>query len=156
MTDAESAELDTWKAISERHRKEWDLLADGKWLERNTCNSSTEFNEVQMAERLTNRFPELSVKLISSKEDQRPAPTSRSFFKTAWFQICRCNSDYLGVSMFFILNNKKSGYDRTAGVNTKIIQPGTDKAILTLSDGRQVVLNDSARSANRRRKNFYL
>ncbi len=65
------------------------------------------------------------------------------FIRTAWFRYAAAILIVLGISVFFFLN-RRSDSVQTPGAVTEIIQPGTDKATLTLSDGRQVILSDSA------------
>lgn len=62
-----------------------------------------------------------------------------SFLRTGWFRYAASVILILGVVLY--ISTTRQHVEKTQVVATQNKEPGTDKAILTLSDGRQVVLD---------------
>jgi transmembrane sensor len=64
------------------------------------------------------------------------------FLKTAWFRYAAAVVLVIGIGAY-IFTSKQSRIEKTVVAGELNKEPGQDKAILTLSDGRQIVLDNS-------------
>lgn len=72
------------------------------------------------------------------------------FMRTAWFRYAAAVLIVAGVSLFLVKSNRTGDHDMTFSgtVAPDDILPGSNKAILTLSDGRKIELKEGAEIFN--------
>ncbi len=143
LSDHELAEFEEWKNGSYRNKELVNIIDSADDVAERLAAFYSYDND-RIADILEAQFSAISLKQPGNVPFSKRAHRIH-FLKTAWFRYAAAVLIILGISVFTFLNiNNKSGLVQTPKVNTEILQPGADKAILTLSDGRQVVLNDSS------------
>ncbi|RXK86575.1 FecR family protein [Filimonas effusa] len=128
LTPGELADLDAWIAASDAHRRLWEELNNDDVVQQNV-QSMARFNEAAALERF------LANKPASKKVFRLPA-----FRRWQWVAAVFVLA--LGVASYFFLSNQKPITTLAGGkAVVKDIPPGKDGAILTLSDGSQLILD---------------
>jgi len=133
LTPLERKELDEWILQSEQNEILFDELTDEKNIEK-TVQWYASVNEEEAARRIKKRI---------SFSPQRKRTTSYPFVFVAASLLIVLSF----LALYFITQKKGSLPEKsTVTVQSNDPLPGTDKAVLTLADGRQIVLDSSATS----------
>lgn len=128
LTPGEQADLDAWIAVSDEHRRLWEELNNDDVLQQNV-QAIARFNETVALERFLANKP--------ARKNVIRMPALRQ-----WKWVAAVFVMALGVASYFFLSNPKDSTTLAGGKTiVKDIPPGKDGAILTLSDGRQLVLD---------------
>ena len=133
LTDNEQTELDQWRTASPENEAEFVTLTDRAQLQLKLAD----FNQVNSEgiwEKIKTDVPELQIE-----------PVNRS--KYVWFRIAVAAAVLAGFLIggkWFLKNNSGQNKSQQTVTQNNDIAPGGNKAILTLGNGSQVVL-DSAR-----------
>lgn len=128
LTAGEQAELDAWIAASDGNRQLWMELNDPDAQQQNV-RAMAQFDEAGALERF-----------LSGK----PASTNvyRMRFPHKWKWAAAVMVLALGVSSYFVFIHKEKSITRMSWNTPRYdVAPGKNGAILTLSDGSQVVLD---------------
>lgn len=166
LSENEMLILEHWKANSLENRALFDSLADPsairdmlqKW---HAIEINRELNKQRGARMLTEKMLQVN-KPAYEKQSQtgtaetdpmRPSPGNPvhrvHFLRHAWFRYAAVVCITLGVAAYFLLPALRQKpilavHQEKDTLND--IQPGNDKAILTLSNGKQVELNNHSTS----------
>lgn len=144
LSPAESDELENWRKISLRHDAAFEELLNGQylseWLHRKQL-----LNKERALAVLRQQFPEMD----PDRESPQPAKVIRrgSLFKATWVRYAAAIILMFGAGAYFYFKQQKNDPQITTIQPSKIkhdILPGSDRAVLTLSGGQQVVLDSSA------------
>lgn len=91
----------------------------------------------------TTKLRELSFKNISARIDAQNKPVRRlHLIRSAWFKYAAAIILIVGTATF-LLTKEPATRPATENITKSTILPGSEKAILTLSDGRRIELNNA-------------
>lgn len=132
LTDEEKEELDKWIAVSAENEARFRELTD-RTLLRSKVDEYNQFDEERIWGKIVGEVPEVDVPIIKRN-------------KNIWFRVSMAAAMLviilLGGWLYMRSSfNDKKGHTAETVTTTKDISPGGNKAILTLSDGSQVVLD---------------
>jgi transmembrane sensor len=168
-SEAETAELWDWLAVQSRESIN-TLLTEG-WEHTSVVGPLTEAQQLALANRILAAYPkemtselsETTSKLsettseLSETKSKLSEPTSElsftpsvhrvHFLKTAWFRFAAAILLFIGLGTYFwTTTTKKNNQQLVAAsvtTNQPNISPGSNKAILTLSNGQKIELNNT-------------
>jgi len=131
LTREELHMAEDWLARSPHNRQLWEDIKQRNWLQQHLHEYST-YNEARIWD-----------KTISHRVNKRPPIVRRLW---SW-QVAASIILVLGIGAYFWITNKKekSIVQQDQSVPAKNdVQPGRNKAVLTLSDGRKITLDEAA------------
>jgi transmembrane sensor len=135
ITIEESVVLDQWSAESDANQELIDSFNDENIL----ASKLTDFHPDN---RILYRNQILKKIQQKQKAQQLRKPVHRvHFLKTAWFRYASAILIILGIGSYILFSKKSVHKPIVVAAQNK--QPGSDKATLTLSDGRQIILDNS-------------
>jgi ferric-dicitrate binding protein FerR (iron transport regulator) len=133
LTDAEKAQLDDWMQASPHNRETFKRLTDKTWVA-GEIESLYAYDEQQGWNKLQMKMTQAPVVSITGRR--------------AWLKWSAAAAIILilGASSYFIwfTKNEKPGIASKQVSVQNDVAPGRDGAILTLADGRQIVLDNAA------------
>lgn len=144
ISPEELEELESWRQVSPRHDAAFEEMLDGQylsgWLHRKQL-----LNKERALATLQQQFPEM--KPTSGLPQVSKVVRSVSILRTAWLRYAAAIILLFGAGTYFYFRQQKLDTEITRtepSTNKKDILPGTNRAVLTLSGGQQVVLDSTA------------
>jgi transmembrane sensor len=140
LTPEEERELDTWRLSSDINVKTYENIIEGSQLT-NLLNQYESFSRRRIATELQKEFS--GITLDSPVNKYYPAVHRVHFLKTAWFRYAAAIVVLFGIGAYLWiteLTEKRTIVVNKPSVSNDIL-PGSDKAVLTLSNGRQIGLD---------------
>jgi len=146
LTDEQRAELDAWVNESPSHRALFERISSEGF-------ESDIREHFQAKNRMRARLGELTPAFAMNADVPVVRPATRivhrvHFLKTAWFRYAAAVLVMIGIgATVWMIANKEKPTDTVVQVNpvtTNDILPGSNRAVLTLSNGRQVELDSAA------------
>jgi transmembrane sensor len=138
LTAEEEAVLDNWSNRSTENKAVYQRLNDPKQLA--ATLHLIKNSKQPVLEKLKTKLPDW----ISEKSTPRIAHRVQ-FLKTAWFRYAAAVIIIFGIGAYLLFNKyeKRPVLVLQQNIKTNDILPGTNKAILTLSTGEKVNLNNT-------------
>jgi transmembrane sensor len=134
LSDAEQEQLSHWLSQSERNRRLFESINDEEQLRRQILlfhQDGAEDNEAIILSKIRQQIGNNPV-----------IPARKIHTLRRWISVAAIALVLAGIGGYFLLNNKKDAAPVVVKTPTPAdIPPGRDGAILTLADGRQVVLD---------------
>jgi transmembrane sensor len=128
LSEAEKAELEAWKTSSIVNQQLFEQYSQAEQI-------LTEFNH------RTARNQRISRQLEQFVQDHR-ATSSPVHFMQKWKWVAAASVVFIiGITTFFLFDNKKDPVQSASNITAEQIQPGKDGAILTLADGSQLSMD---------------
>lgn len=137
LSAAERAELEAF-AREDQFDETLPALLKQQWQELKVTDDFTLEQRQSLGKKITSQYPHL-----------KHTQTRVYFLKTAWFRYAAAVVLLLaGAVLYYTLNNKsKPGKEVVQNIPPPVahdVLPGSNRAVLTLSNGRQVELNNAA------------
>jgi hypothetical protein len=145
LSAGEAAELEEWAKQSDLYRQVEQELSDPQAIVP-VLKIWNQWDDAAVARRLQSRFPAINF-VGSTRQSRQRAAHRVHFLKTAWFRYAAAVIILLGIGGYLwnAQQKDKSLITQTEPVPVKNdILPGSDRAVLTLSSGQQVILDNSA------------
>lgn len=144
LSAEESAELESWRQISPRHDAAFEELLNGQYLSEWLLRKQL-LKKDRALEALQQQFPEMKQE---SELPEAPEVALRvPLLRTAWFRYAAAIILLFGTGAYFYIKQQKNDQPITTSQlldNRNEILPGSNRAVLTLSGGQQVLLDSSA------------
>lgn len=145
ITEAEHAELAEWISRSENDTALTAVLSRA-WDEYHPGADVVELaaDRLRLPEILHESYP---LQNSGAGEDDQ-APVKNGFFRNSWLRVAAVLVLFAGAAAaFFFLPGKDAPSTKIASVETPVIEPGGNKALLTLADGSVIVLDSASNGA---------
>ncbi|MCM5527121.1 FecR family protein [Parasegetibacter sp. NRK P23] len=142
ITEAEHAELAEWISRSENDAALTAVLSRA-WDEYQPGADVVELaaDRLRLPEILHESYP---LQNAGAGEDDQ-APVKNGFFRNSWLRVAAVLVLFVGAAAaFFFLSEKEEPSTKIASVETPVIEPGGNKALLTLADGSVIVLDSAS------------
>jgi transmembrane sensor len=151
LSKAQKQEWDAWLATSEKHRALFERLqSEGIMM------AELEILETLKTETSRSRIMAAAQERFKSLQEQQAVPGSpRSahrihFLKTAWVRYAAAIIILFGIGAYLWNTQQKKSPASTAEASATAVKndilPGSNRAILTLSDGRKIELTSETKS----------
>ncbi|MBO9572114.1 MAG: FecR domain-containing protein, partial [Chitinophagaceae bacterium] len=143
ITAGEKTELESWRAQNSGFTEEELINEYGA-----AVNEMYLYNKEAVRNKIAGKYPQvIEEKLDGQRSEKVIAPVHRiHFLKTTWFRYAAAVLLIIGISTYFW---NRTSSDKTQPAKTTAakqdVQPGFNRATLTLSDGKKIAL-DSAKS----------
>ncbi|MGV3766756.1 MAG: FecR family protein [Chitinophagaceae bacterium] len=141
ITEAEHAELAEWISRSESDAALTAVLSRA-WDEYQPGADVVELatDRLRLPEIIHESYP---LQNSGAGEDDQ-APVKNGFFRNSWLRVAAILVLFAAAgTAYFLLSEKEKPSDKIVDAPTPVIEPGGNKALLTLADGSVIVL-DSA------------
>ena len=140
----EQAELDDWLDASAKRREWYQALADHGLQE---AMQRTGAERIAVVEDIHARIRVATG--ISSARDGKAQVHRVRFLKTAWVRYAAAVIILFGIGAYLWNNYNNTPKTSTAAItpSSHDILPGGQKAVLTLADGREIILDSAANGA---------
>lgn len=145
ITEVEHAELAEWISRSENDAALTAVLSRA-WDEYQPGADVVELaaDRLRLPEILHESYP---LQNSGAGEDDQ-APVKNGFFRNSWLRVAAVLVLFVGAAAaFFFLPEKDAPSAKIASVETPVIEPGGNKALLTLADGSVIVLDSASNGA---------
>lgn len=129
LTDAEQQELAAWIAVSDRNREWYERIQGEEYLRQSFLSFRGDQAEVSKA-RVLDR---IEGALVTGKRVH--------ILRTAWFKYAAAIIILFGIGAYLWNKQNNSSITTQQVAVEKDILPGGQKAILTLADGRKIILD---------------